>query len=909
MGPRRIPGLLLAALVASSTLMTASPTGAAGGAGTTVLAFGSCGVSRASLALQDGGTGSSGVVVLPDGKVVVGGHGVDGAVTLYRLLPDGTLDATFGTNGGTATRLYEPGAEHPNTALVRDTLVQPDGRIVVTGSSYRRTPTAYHLLFVRYLANGTLDPSFGDGGQVLLPDMGIVEAIGLQADGKLVAATGDTVVRLNPSGALDTTFGDGGIVRGTVPGYVTDLLVQPDGRIVLGFVAVGHEGIGLARLLADGSPDTGFGDPPGPYAGTTLVGAPLHELASIALDPGGRILAAGSGWSGRDDLIVTRHLPEGTLDTTFGVGGIAHAPFPGAVGSVAVDLVVQSDGKPVVATQIYNPPTYELKHDIGLVRLTAGGTPDPTFDTDGFAQAELGVHNAIPSGVAATADGGWVVAGSHDGPVVVRFRGDGPSSIENAALTPQTCSRDATLSGPESFGTQVVHTAGGTRTFTLTATGPRPVAVQRIGFREHSDQFAVRSTTCAGARLAPGASCTVTVAFTPSLPGNHWDALIVWTDTGVGWQATSVYGTVIASPIGWGWNGLGQLGSDAGPQSLVAGAPSGLGRTVALSAGYHHTLALTDEGTVYSWGWQYYNQLGIGCRDFADCRTAQEMRPVAVPNNLKRTTAIAAGGFHSLTLLADGTVMAWGLNSVGQLGIGTTESDLAQHQVVGLTDVVAISAGIYHSLAVKSDGSVWAWGWNHFGQLGDGTTTDRLVPTLVPGLTGVTSVAAGGYHSLALAGPGGPATAWGFNNVGQLGDGSTVDRHLPVAVIGLSDATALAAGRSTAWPSLPPASSSWGWNAFGQLRRRHRGEPVVPLARGPGHRRRGRPRPHRGPPGRQDGHRLGLERPRSARRRDDHQPHVTGAGHRHAGRHPRHRRRRPQPGRVALLSRAWTGGS
>src|SRR6185312_15197966 len=109
---------------------------------------------------------------------------------------------------------------------------------------------------------------------------------------------------------------------------------------------------------------------------------------------------------------------------------------------------------------------------------------------------------------------------------------------------------------------------------------------------------------------------------------------------------------------------------------------------------------------------------------------------------------IAAGGTHVLALKSDGTVWAWGSNTSGQLGDGTTTQRAAPVQVTGLSGVTAIAAGSNHSLAVKSDGTVWAWGTNAAGQLGDGTTgaTPHPTPAQVPGLSGVTAIAAGGSH-------------------------------------------------------------------------------------------------------------------------------------------------------------------
>jgi alpha-tubulin suppressor-like RCC1 family protein len=180
--------------------------------------------------------------------------------------------------------------------------------------------------------------------------------------------------------------------------------------------------------------------------------------------------------------------------------------------------------------------------------------------------------------------------------------------------------------------------------------------------------------------------------------------------------------------------------------------------------------------------------------------------------------AVAAGPTHTLSLKSDGTVWAWGNNSSGQLGDGTTTIRTAPVQVSGLTRVVAVAAGRTHSLALKDDGTVWAWGDNSAGELGDGTTVPRLRPVQVNQLHGVVAIAAGGLHfNLALKRDG-TVSAWGDNFYGQLGDTTRTPRLRPVEVQGLHDVTAISAGYGHAIALLANGSvSTWGWNALGQL--------------------------------------------------------------------------------------------
>ena len=137
---------------------------------------------------------------------------------------------------------------------------------------------------------------------------------------------------------------------------------------------------------------------------------------------------------------------------------------------------------------------------------------------------------------------------------------------------------------------------------------------------------------------------------------------------------------------------------------------------------------------------------------------------------------------------------------------------------MGVSNIVAIGAGDQHSLVVKSDGTVVAWGHNNHGQVGDGTTTNRLYPTPVPGLTGVSSVAAGAVHSVALKNDG-TIYAWGYNNFGQLGDGTITTRHSPVLITAISGIAQVGDGRDLYTIVLKQDGTVWAWgyNTYGQL--------------------------------------------------------------------------------------------
>jgi len=248
----------------------------------------------------------------------------------------------------------------------------------------------------------------------------------------------------------------------------------------------------------------------------------------------------------------------------------------------------------------------------------------------------------------------------------------------------------------------------------------------------------------------------------------------------------------------WGDNSFGQLGNGNFDNSDIPKAVGGLplqitdgAGVIAIAAGHAHSLALLDDGTVFAWGRNIDGQL---------CDGTRLNRSTPVKSLFRNVKAIAAGETVSVALLTDGTVRTCGGSNVGQLGDG----DISLHHttspvfVHGLKNVQAIDAGEDHSLALRADGKIFSWGLNNHGQLGDGTFVNRSTAVAVVDLSGAVEINAGGFHSLALTGDG-QVRAWGFNSTGQLGDGSFSDSAVPVVVLNetgsevLKDVTALSA--------------------------------------------------------------------------------------------------------------------
>lgn len=154
------------------------------------------------------------------------------------------------------------------------------------------------------------------------------------------------------------------------------------------------------------------------------------------------------------------------------------------------------------------------------------------------------------------------------------------------------------------------------------------------------------------------------------------------------------------------------------------------------------------------------------------------------PSNRGKVIAVSAGSAHSLALMDNGTVMAWGSNAAGSLGDGTGQDSLVPVQVMGLTAVKQVSAGHSHALALTNAGEVWAWGDNARGQLGVAASGSSKLPVRLE-LASVVAVVASGDASFAIDADG-VVWGWGNNESGQLGDGTTMNRDSPTLLTGLS---------------------------------------------------------------------------------------------------------------------------
>lgn len=250
----------------------------------------------------------------------------------------------------------------------------------------------------------------------------------------------------------------------------------------------------------------------------------------------------------------------------------------------------------------------------------------------------------------------------------------------------------------------------------------------------------------------------------------------------------------------------GQTSSSNNVEACVSAPAAGL------RAGRHHTCARLSEGSVRCWGANEYGQLGVEL----DVRT-NKLSPTIIPD-LIDVVELAAGIEHMCARLTDGTVRCWGWNGNGQVGDPAAPGGaLAPRLVPGLANVAGLAAGDRHTCAHLADGTVRCWGSNDMGQLGDGTTEERHSPVAVPDLQGVTKLVAGYGHTCARLGDG-SVRCWGSNMFGELGDGTMIDSVAPVTVPGLTDVAGLASGVLHTCARLGDGSARcWGSNMTGAL--------------------------------------------------------------------------------------------
>ena len=371
---------------------------------------------------------AAGTVSFPFGGGTVAGFGV------ARYTTSGGLDRKFGTRGEVITNV--PG---PSSDVAAGEAIQADGKIVELGTASVFAPDGSFIgdfALTRFNADGSVDTHFGTNGSVLTSfGDGSIQAVGvaIQADGRIVVAgtltNGEFVqeivlARYNKDGSLDRSFGVGGEVvtefGDDTSATAAGLAVDPNGRIVVAGTVSGFDSsdnffqdFAVVRYNANGSLDATFGT-----GGEVLTGfgdEVAATAAGVAIYPGGKIVVAGSisdPDTFNNDFAVARYNANGNLDATFGTGGEVTTSFGPDTSDTAVGVAVQADGKIVVAGTDQDFDT-DFIDEFGLARYNANGSLDATFGSGGLVANNFGPDtSAFAAGLAIQPDGRIVVTGT-----------------------------------------------------------------------------------------------------------------------------------------------------------------------------------------------------------------------------------------------------------------------------------------------------------------------------------------------------------------------------------------------------------------------------------------------------------------------------------------------------------------
>jgi alpha-tubulin suppressor-like RCC1 family protein len=257
----------------------------------------------------------------------------------------------------------------------------------------------------------------------------------------------------------------------------------------------------------------------------------------------------------------------------------------------------------------------------------------------------------------------------------------------------------------------------------------------------------------------------------------------------------------------WGDNMYGQLGTGAfgGSVSIpVQIMPSGVSF---VAAGDYHTCAVKTDGSLWCWGYNGSGQLGNGT--FSNSSTPVQIMSSGV-------VAVALGGAHTCVIKTDGSLWCWGNNDHGQIGNGYYGYNISTPVQIMSSGVHSVALGYAHTCVVKMDGSLWCWGYNYYGQVGNGTSGfDRFSPDLIM-LSGVASVSLGRNHTCATK-TNNTLWCWGSDYYGQLGDGTNTSKNTPVQIMSSGVVVVALEYAHTCAIKQDGSLWCWGWNDYGQL--------------------------------------------------------------------------------------------
>jgi uncharacterized delta-60 repeat protein len=341
------------------------------------------------------------IALQPDGKIIAVNMG---EINIARFKQNGTADSSFATNG-----FYDI----PYFAILRDVLLQPDGKIIFAGVV---SLGGDNYFIMRLNTDGTPDMSFGISGVVTLdigPGNESAYAIALQGDAKIVVAGNCSpsnigVVRLKANGVVDSSFGTNGIEKSVYCSGVARVRITSDGKIVVGATAPSTHNYSMmaVRYMPDGSLDHSFN---GTGVAYTVAGAPgSNYCRAMKLQPDDKIILTGSGGFGLEgsNFVAIRYNTDGSLDASFGSAGIANVDFDGD-DDAGAGIAIAPDGKIVLC----GGTKQSGKGRVAMACLANDGTLNTTWGSAGKIISTWGAINDGSSDVLFQPDGKMIVSG------------------------------------------------------------------------------------------------------------------------------------------------------------------------------------------------------------------------------------------------------------------------------------------------------------------------------------------------------------------------------------------------------------------------------------------------------------------------------------------------------------------
>lgn len=421
---------------------------------------------------------SYGLAVQNDGKIItVGSSVVNGysAITLVRYLTNGLLDNSFGNNGIVVT---QTGISSSASSVI----LQNDNKIIAVGRTLIND-TTFNFTAIRYNTDGTIDNTFGTAGIAFINAENSAQAynIAIQTTGKIIISgysnfnsnTGISLVRLNTNGTPDNSFGTGGISihhfteSPDVEAWAMALDAN-DNIVTTGMITdeiLGRNKIAVVKFNSDGSLDTGFGT--AGITKTSLSNTTDDFGNAIDIQTDGKIVIAGTS---NNRAVIARYNVNGTLDITFGTGGIIITNFDGTEPAEAYGITVQTDQK-IVVVGVSGPNAQNTNGNFCILRLNNDGTFDNTFGTNGKAITDISNgYNDVAFCVKEHTDGKLIVSGisrenNHYTFAAARYNGttlqiSDNLTDENIIIFPNPAIDKFQITGIENGNIEIINTYG-----------------------------------------------------------------------------------------------------------------------------------------------------------------------------------------------------------------------------------------------------------------------------------------------------------------------------------------------------------------------------------------------------------------------------------------------------------------